>query len=186
MMDLMQLATAAALAPRSGIGSGLPGYPQSEILTRAHLIWLDARGTAEMPARQQIPAAALEPLATQLLVFGIEREPLDFRYLEMGSRMRGLSNDDYTGKRLSEIPHQRAPSLVWDHLTSAMDARAPVRGVLPYVGRSREFSSIFHIVLPLADDGETVDRLLVCIDLAPIAGPGVRLQDGTHPFTQLG
>ncbi len=67
-----------------------------------------------------------------------------------------------------------------------MDARAPVRGVLPYVGRSREFSSIFHIVLPLADDGETVDRLLVCVDLAPVAGPGVRLQDGTHPFTQLG
>lgn len=186
MMDLMQLATAAALARRPNAGSGLPGYPQSEILTRAHLLWLDARGSAEMPARRQFSAATLEPLAAQLLVFGVEQEPLDFRYLEMGSRMRALSNDDYTGRRVSEIPHQRAPSLVWDHLMAAMDARAPVRGVLPYVGRSREFSSIFHIVLPLADDGETVDRLLVCVDLAPIAGPGVRLQDGTHPFTQLG
>lgn len=186
MMDLMQLATAAALAARPGIGSGLPGYPQSEILTRAHLLWLAARGTAEMPARRQITAAVLEPLVAQTLVFGVEREPLDFRYLEMGSRMRALSNNDYTGRLLSEIPHQRAPSTVWDHLTAAMDARAPVRGVLPYVGRSRDITSIFHIVLPLAEDGETVDRLLVCVDFAATATPGMRLQDGTHPFTQLG
>lgn len=182
MMDLMQLATAAALAPRPAAGSGLPGYPQSETLTQAHLLWLAARGSAEMPARRQFLVSALEPLGPQLMVFGIEREPLDFRYLEIGSRMRELSNDDYTGRCLSEIPHQRAPSTVWDHLTAAMDARAPVRGVLPYVGRRRDISSIFHIVLPLADDGETVDRLLVCVELTPV----IRLQDGTHPFTQLG
>lgn len=184
MIDLMQLATAAALQPKPG--SGLPAYPQSEILTRAHLLWLTARGSAEMPARRQISAAALEPLAAQTLVFGILREPLDFRYLEIGSRMRALSNDDYTGRRLREIPHQRAPSLVWDHLTAAMDARAPVRGVLPYVGRDRDINRIFHIVLPLADDGETVDRLLVCIDLPTVTNPGVRLRDGAHPLTQLG
>ena len=89
---------------------------------------------------------------------------------------------DHTGRLLSELPHQRPPSRVWDHLSAALDARAPIRGVLPYVGRSRDISSIYHIVLPLADDGETVDRLLVCVDLGPL----VRLEDGTHPFTQLG
>lgn len=182
MMDLMPIATSAALARQPINGSGLPGYPQSEMLTRIHLVWLEARGSAEMPSRCQIPAAALDSLAGQLLVFGIEREPLDFRYLEMGSRMRELSNDDYIGRCLSDIPHQRAPSLVWDHLTAAMDARAPVRGVLPYVGRRRDIGSIFHIVLPLAEDGETVDRLLVCIELAPV----MHLQDGTPPFIQLG
>lgn len=182
MMDLMQIASTAALARQPVNGSGLPGYPQSELLTRIHLVWLDARGRAEMPARGQIPASALEPMAGQMLIFGIERDPFDFRYLEMGSRMRELSNDDYTGRRLSEIPHQRPPSLVWDHLTAAVDARAPVRGALPYVGRRRDISSIFHIVLPLAEDGETPDRLLVCVEFAPV----MHLQDGTHPFTQLG
>lgn len=180
MMDLMQLATVAAMASKPG--SGLPGYPQSELLARAHLLWLAARGTAEMPARWQITDSALEPLRPQILLFAVESEPFDFRYLEIGSRMLVLSNDDYTGKRLSEVPHQRPPSLVWDHLAAAVDARAPVRGVLPYVGRSRDISSVFHIVLPLAENGETVDHLLVCVDLAP----GVRLQDGVHPFTQLG
>lgn len=180
MMDLMQLASVAALASKPG--SGLPGYPQSDLLTCGHRLWLAARGTAEMPGLQQLSAPDLEPLRAQMLLFAVEREPLDFLYLEIGSRMLALSNDDYSGKRLSEVPHQRPPSLVWDHLAAAVDARAPVRGVLPYVGRARDISSIFHIVLPLAADGETVDHLLVCIDLAPL----VRLQDGTHPFTQLG
>ena len=50
------------------------------------------------------------------------------------------------------------------------------------MGRSRDVGGIFHIVLPLSDDGVTVDRVLVCVDLAP----PIRLQDGTPPFTQLG
>jgi hypothetical protein len=180
MMNLMQLATTAAMASRAG--SGLPGYPQSDLLTQGHQLWLAARGTAEMPAYRQIDAALLAPLRPQILVFAVERAPFDFRYAEIGSRMKALSNDDYTGRRLSDVPHQRPPSLVWDHLAAAVDARAPVRGALPYVGRNRDISGIFHIVLPLAEDGETVDSLLVCVDLAPV----IRLQDGTHPFTQLG
>lgn len=163
--------------------TGLPGYPQSDLLTRGHRLWLAARGAAEMPALSRIATSAqLEPLRPQTLVFAVEHAPFDFRYLAVGSRMLALSNDDYTGKALSEVPHQRQPSLVWDHLAAAVDARAPVRGSLPYVGRSRDIASILHIVLPLAEDGETVDHLLVCVDLAQV----VRLQDGTHPFTQLG
>jgi hypothetical protein len=180
MIDIMQLATVTAMAARPG--SGLPGYPQSDLLTRGHLLWLAARGAAEMPARREIDVATLDPLRPQILIFGVEQAPLDFRYLEIGSRILTLSNDDYTGKCLSEIPHQRQPSLVWDHLAAAVDARAPVRGIVPYVGRARDIGSIYHIVLPLAEDGETVDHLLVCVDLAPV----VRLKDGTHPFTQLG
>lgn len=187
MAHLMQLAAGMQVAAgtagaASARGSGLPGYPQSDILTQGHLLWLAARGRAEMPGRAAIDPALLAPLRPLSLLFAVERAPLDFRYVEIGSRMVALSNDDYTGKRLSEIAHQRPPSTVWDHLTAAVDARAPIRGVLPYVGRSRDIHTIFHIVLPLADDGETVDHLLVCADLAP----RVRLQDGTHPFTQLG
>lgn len=162
--------------------SGLPGYPQSVLLTYAHGLWLTARGMSEMPSRHMLEHRGLEPLRPQLILFAVERDPHDFRYVAMGSRMQALSNADYVGKRLSEIPHQRAPSMVWDHLTAAIDCRAPVKGVLPYVGRNRDINSIFHIVMPLADDGETVDHVLVCVDLHQ----AVRLQDGTRPFTQLG
>jgi hypothetical protein len=160
----------------------LPGYPQSGLLRQAHGLWLQARGDREMPAWHDMPPLLPATMRPLTILFAAIREPLDFRYAEIGSRMREISNADHTGRLLSDLPHQRPPSRVWDHLSAALDARAPIRGVLPYVGRSRDISSIYHIVLPLADDGETVDRLLVCVDLGPL----VRLEDGTHPFTQLG
>jgi len=179
--NLLQFVALPGLLTRPA--SGLPGYPQSVLLTQAHGAWLEARGGAEMPTAQAMLAhPALEPMQPQVLLMAVEREPHDFRYVSVGSRMQQLSNSDYTGRLMSDIPHQRAPSMVWDHLTAAVDCRAPVKGVLPYVGRSRDITSIFHIVMPLAEDGERVDHLLVCVDLYQ----GVRLRDGTHPFTQLG
>jgi hypothetical protein len=180
MADPTQTLTVPAVT--TGESRGLPGYPQSALLTRAHGLWLAARGGAEMPGLSLLDHPALEPLRPQLILFAIEPEPLDFRYLRIGSRILSLSNSDYTGRRLSEIAHQRPPSTVWDHLASAIDCRAPVKGVLPYVGRHRDISSIFHIVLPLAGNGEQADHLLVCVDLFQ----PVRRSGDPNSFPQLG
>ncbi len=180
MNDLLHLAVLHGTA--SAPSSGLPGYPQSALLNQAYALWLAARGRAEMPARRGLDERHPGLLHAQTLLFSVARDPLDFRYKLIGSRIQAILNTDYTGMTLSQVPHQRSPSLVWDHLSAAVDARAPVKGVVPYVGRSRDVGGVYHIVLPLADDGETVDHLLVCVDLAP----PVRLQDGTPPFTQLG
>lgn len=162
--------------------SALPGYPQSGMMRQAHGLWLQARGRREMPAWAALAPLIPDSLRPYTILLATTCEPFDFRYAEIGSRIQAISNSDNTGRLISELPHQRPPSKVWDHLSAAFDARAPIRGALPYVGRARDLSSIYHIVLPLADDGETVDRLLVCVD----PGPAIRLEDGTHPFTQLG
>lgn len=181
MPDLMSLVAVPRMAsPHSS--AALPGYPQSRLLNDAHAHWLACRAGAEMPSWQAVDTAALDPFRPRTILFEVQREPLDFRYAEIGSWIRSISNTDVTGMLVSALPHQQPPSKVWDHLAGAVDARAPVKGVLPYVGRQRDLSSIYHIVLPLAEDGETVNRLLICVDVAP----SVRLQDGTPPFTQLG
>lgn len=160
----------------------MPGYPQSGMIRQAHALWLSACGDRDLPARADLLAALPGSLKPFTILFAIETAPLDFRYVEIGARVQAVSNADNTGRRLAELPHQRPPSKVWDHLSAAFDARAPVKGVLPYVGKSRDFSSVFHIVLPLSEDGAAVDHLLVCVDLTP----ALRLDDGIHPFTQLG
>lgn len=180
MSELIQL---TAVPPASAAFSlALPGYPQSALLNEAHAYWLDRRAAAEMPSWAAMNTARFDAMRPQSLLFAVECDPLDFRYLEIGSRMAAISNADNTGRRISELSHQRPPSRVWEHFTAALEARAPVKGALPYVGRSRDIGGAFQIVLPLADDGETVDRLLICVDLAP----AVRLQGGVPPFTQLG
>ncbi|HEX6978720.1 MAG TPA: hypothetical protein VF342_05430 [Alphaproteobacteria bacterium] len=161
---------------------GLPGYPQSLLLHDAHARWLAARLAAEMPSWSDLRPHIPDSLRAHAILFEVQPEPLDFRYLEIGSHLLAISNADHTGRLMSELAHQRPPSKIWDHFTAACDARAPIKSVLPYVGRNRDIGSVYHIVLPLADDGEIIDRLLVCVDSAPV----IRLADGTQPFTQLG
>lgn len=169
-------------ATRAGPGAGLPGYPQSALLNQAHAWWLAARGDHEMPPPAAVADAALDGLRAQSLLFAVAADPLDFRYMVVGSKMLALSNADYTGQWISAIPHQRPPSLVHDHLAAAVDARAPVRAALPYVGRSRVHATVFHIVLPLSADGTAVTQVLVCVDLSQV----VRLTDGPEPFNPPG
>lgn len=185
MPNLLHLAALRDTTAQSG--SGLPGYPRSAMLNEAYALWLAACGDRDMPAWADVQAHHSELVHPQSLLLSVQRDgapdwPLDFRYELIGSRMHAILNIDYTGMTLSQVPHQRPPSMVWDHLASAVDARAPIKGVVPYVGRSRDVGGVFHIVLPLSDDGTRVDRVLVCVDLAP----PIRLQDGTPPFTQLG
>jgi len=187
MIDIMQSVAVPPVAlpvvrPVRAPSTALPGYPQSPMMQQAHGLWLQARADREMPGWTDIAPLLPATMRPFTILFTAVREPLDFRYSEIGARIQAITNADNSGRLLSELPHQRPPSRVWDHLSAAFDARAPVRGSLPYVGRSRGIGGIFQIVLPLADDGETVDRLLVCVDITPT----VRLEDGTDPFTQLG
>lgn len=168
MIELLQLAAAATGTAAPSIA--MPGYPQSALLNQAHTCWLDRRAAAEMPSWQDMNTRMFDALRPNAILFEVEHQPLDFRYAVIGSRIAAVSNTDNTGRLISELPHQRPPSRVWDHFTAAFDARAPVKGTLPYVGRSRDVGGAFHIVLPLADDGYNVDRLLVCVDLAPALG----------------
>lgn len=169
MVGLMQSAAVARM--RTAPSVALPGYPQSPLLERAHAYWLERRGVAEMPSWRTMNTHVFDPMRASSILFTVQREPLDFRYAEIGSRIAAVSNTDNTGKLVSELPHQRPPSRVWDHFTTAFDARAPVKGTLPYVGRSRDVGGAFQIVLPLADDGRNVDCLLVCVDFAPPVTP---------------
>jgi len=149
---------------------GAMGLPQSDLLRRAYEQWLERRGPREMPAWAALQGPGLEAYWQSTLLFEVLQDaenaaqPLDFRYRHVGRRIRAISNDDYVGRRLSELPHQKPPSRVWDHLAAAVEARAPVRGELPYVGRSREVGRVFHVVLPLSDDDAVVNWLVVVID----------------------
>ena len=148
----------------------LGGLPQSDLLRRAYEQWLEKRGERDMPNWAALQGPGLDAYWQSTLLFEVLHDPanaavpLDFRYRHVGQRIRTISNDDYIGRRLSELPHQKPPSRVWDHLAAAVEARAPVRGELPYVGRNREVGRVFHIVLPLSDDGVGVNWLLVVVD----------------------
>jgi hypothetical protein len=72
-------------------------------------------------------------------------------------------NDRDTGMWMSEIPHQAAPSRIWANCRQVALEGAPLAGDTPYVGRNKEFLSTEDLIMPLSDDGKTVDMLFVTV-----------------------
>src|SRR3546814_11764749 len=114
------------------------------MMRQAHGLVLQARGAREMPDRATLAPLIPETIRPFTILFAAIREPFDFRYAEIGSRIQAISNSDNIGRLLSELPHQRPPSKGWDHPSAAFHARAPIRGGPPYVGRSRPPTSTNH------------------------------------------
>lgn len=122
--------------------------------------WNAVRGAARMPARREIdPVALKEALGIVMIA---RREPAldDYRFSLFGTEIARAQQTDYTSKLASQLEPKAYADIV---LSSYRRAQATGR---PYYGRisisvDHELVSYHRLVLPLADDGETVDALLV-------------------------
>ena len=99
------------------------------------------------------------------VILDVRREPeMDFRYRLIGTYVSENLFKDNTGSWFSEIDHQRAPNEIWHNCCRVVETGKPLRPQTPYIGPNQSFKQIEDVILPLADDGETVDCLLVFID----------------------
>ena len=70
----------------------------------------------------------------------------------------------YTGMNLSEVPHQRAPSIIGSNFESVVRHREPILTNVPYVGPHRDFLRVQDLIMPLSSDGTNVDILFIVVD----------------------
>lgn len=88
----------------------------------------------------------------------------------MGTEVEAHLTMRYTGLRMSDIPHQRAPSRMWENFTAVVDGRRPLFTEVPYIGQHRDFLAAQDLITPLSADGETVDMLFNLVDFIPRTG----------------
>ena len=137
-------------------------------LRQAYDYWAAKRGSRPMPARRDIDPAEIKPLLPYLVLMDVLRDarpgwPLDFRYRLLGTVTDAMMNGRYTWKCMSELPHQQPGSRLWESLARVTGTRHRV----PYVGPHKDFMSVVDLVMPLSDDGETVNMLFCIIDFVP-------------------
>ena len=101
-------------------------------------------------------------LADELL--DVLREPLDFHYRLMGTAVDAHMTRYYTGLRMSEVPHQRAPSIIWSNFETVMRERTPILTNVPYVGPHKDFLRVQDLIMPLSSNGQDVDILFAVVD----------------------
>ena len=99
-----------------------------------------------------------------VVLLDVRREPeFDFRYRLVGTNVTEHHFRDYTGSWFSEIDHKKAPSQIWQNCKSVAETGRPHLDGTPYEGPHQGYRDTEDVILPLAEDGHTVDTLLAFI-----------------------
>lgn len=132
--------------------------------------WERCRGDRKMPARADLDPAEMKVFLPHIILWDVLRDPLDFRYRLVGSEVERNSHQRNLGRRLSEIPERQPGSQVWENLKAVVETKEPSERQLPYVGPFKDFKTVRQVTLPLSDDGETVNIVMLVCEFVPIAG----------------
>lgn len=133
--------------------------PQAEAF-RAY--WDAKRRGRRMPARADIDPLDMKPWLGEVLLLDVLEGGRDFRYRLVGAMIAYRTGYDMTGKLLSEMPGD--PAAIANYLADhrrAVETRAPVHARYDYISaRDSRPVKFERLLLPLSDDGETVNMLL--------------------------
>ena len=133
-------------------------------LQSAYRYWDLKRAGRPMPARADIDPAEMVAFLSHIVLLDVLRDPLDFRYRLMGTAVDAHMTRYYTGLRMSEVPHQRAPSIIWSNFETVLRERTPMLTNVPYVGPHKDFLRVQDLIMPLSSDGQEVDILFAVVD----------------------
>ena len=116
-----------------------------------------------MPGRCDIDPAEIAKILPHVFLLDVRHNPLDFRYRLVGTKMDEHMLGRYTGMWMSQIPHQAPPSRIWANLRQVVTQGRPISGDTPYIGKGKEFLTTEDLIMPLSDDGCTVQMLFVTV-----------------------
>lgn len=141
--------------------------PEQPELAGLLALWEARRSGRRMPARRDLDVLDLRPWMGRIILLDVLGGGADFFYRIHGTDLAERIGFDLTGRRLSSASERPMTAQAFAEYRRAVEAREPQF----YAGSSyldRPHIIYDKLVLPLADDGETVDRLLVAI----YPGPG--------------
>jgi len=113
--------------------------------------------TVSIPARDTDPAE-IKPLLPYLLLTELLHDPLRVRFRLIGTRIVEAAKTDLTGQWLHEADLDGNNSIWNEVYRRVIETRAPVFGQTRATVRPGDVHLFQLVVLPLSDDGETVNR----------------------------
>lgn len=144
--------------------SAIPPEFETQIVRDGYAYWHGKIVDGRLPSRSDINPVDIPRLMPHAIILDIRREPeLDFRYRLIGTSVAENLFKDHTGAWFSEIDHQKAPSQIWQNCRQVAESGEAFLADTPYVGPHQGFRRVEDVILPLADDGSTVDSLLVFV-----------------------
>lgn len=135
-----------------------------ESLTRVFAYWCGKRGGRPMPARADIDPSEIKPLLPYMIlvdvVYDAEARP-DFVYRLVGTREVEIRGNDPTGHRVAEAFHGPSAENAVGCYVQVVEARAPLLDDEYFVRDGDRYADEANLFLPLSNDGEHVNMVLV-------------------------
>jgi len=122
-------------------------------------LWGRKRGARAMPSRRDFTVAELQPWLSDLHLVAVRPEGLRFLVFAPGPAER--YGAEMTGRTVAELEPVEMALEVEHSYRAAIETRAPVFSTQSTPGANRRSWS--RLILPLSDDGEHIDRLLVAM-----------------------
>jgi len=154
--------------------------PDNPILQDLWSYWAARRGTRRMPCRADIDPMAIPHLLPHLLLIEM-MEDSRFRVRLAGTAIVESYGEELTGRFVDELftPARRAVAL--RHYVLAFDSARPIAACNRYTNVRGTELAASRVILPLSEDGESVNMLLIGQTCAYAA----RTPEGLGPDTVM-
>ena len=130
---------------------------------RIHLgvdYWNAIKGGKELPARRDFDPAAVPNLLPYIILCDFHYDPFRVRLRLVGTRIVELEGHDRTGCWIEEDAWAAELANWYDDYSHVVTTRQPLFGVDAFAYEDRTWVSYEWGILPLSNDGLTIDRAL--------------------------
>lgn len=138
--------------------------PPTPLLNNLLGYWENCRGGRAIPARADLDPLHIPRLLSSVMLIDVLRDPLDFRYRLIGTRIVERLKSDYTGIRFSELGHTMPSDPVFALAAAIAQEARPGWVEIPYLRPHHLTRPWIVLATPLSDDGHTVNMLLYGAD----------------------
>jgi hypothetical protein len=130
--------------------------------------WLDLRQGRTFPARADLDPAEIRAALPHVMIASISYSPFRVLYRLVGTEIVRWSRVDFTNRYADELIFQEDGRDWTAYYRIVVETRQPGFGVTDWVEKGRNPLWVEFLVLPLSDDGVTVDRCLAVEDYEPM------------------
>lgn len=132
-----------------------------QALRALHSYWLSKKGSRIAPPRAAIWPDELRALLPNIALVEVIGTPPRFRFRLFGSNLVDAYGEDITGRFADEVDLDGIGCRIHDDATSVVrERRASVAQIAYKTGDGRHLQ-YERVLLPLSDDGETVNMILI-------------------------
>lgn len=140
--------------------------------SRCLRFWQELAGSRRFPSRAAVTQEAAGDLWDHMFMVEVTAVPADYRFVMAGSVLQTALGRDPTGVKVSEaLPGGMGTRTLFLH-QAAVGLKGPVDDAAKWTRADGTEILYRSILLPLSDDGETVNALLGAFSFRPVVPPG--------------